>query len=146
MSNSLQPDSEMIVYQSDDGRVRLHDCQYQEAVWLTKGDRARLFDCSVDNISVRLRNLGERSEFRQEATAEDFPVVHHEGARQVHRTIRFNKLDPTISVGYPAKSVVATHFRQRLLQEPTPFERHYLEAEQRLKRTRISKNPEKDDA
>ena len=111
MSNPKQPGGDLIVYQSDDGRVRLDVRLHQDTVWLSQVDMARLFDCTADNISVHLRNIFEEGELQQAATTEDFSVVRQEGARRVQRTITFYNLDAIISVGYRVKSAVATRFR-----------------------------------
>jgi len=80
-------------------------------VWLTQSDLARLFDCSVDNIALHIRNIFEDRELDPKATTEDSSVVRQEGQRQVRRTLTYYNLDVIISVGYRVKSTVATRFR-----------------------------------
>lgn len=102
---------QLIVYETEDGRVKLEVRLQNETVWLTQADMARLFQCSPDNISLHLKNIYDEGELQPGATAEDFSVVRQEGARQVRRSLIFYSLDAIISVGYRVKSHVATRFR-----------------------------------
>ena len=103
--------SSFIIYETEDGRVKLEVRLQNETVWLTQTDMARLFQCSADNISLHLKNIYDEGELQSEATAEDFSVVRQEGTREVRRTLTFYNLDAIISVGYRVKSHVATRFR-----------------------------------
>ncbi|MBV5273988.1 MAG: virulence RhuM family protein, partial [Lamprocystis purpurea] len=102
---------QFLVYEAEDGRVKLEVHLQNETVWLTQADMARLFQCSADNISLHLKNIYDEGELRLEATTEDFSVVRQEGPRRVRRTLTFYDLDAIISVGYRVKSHVATRFR-----------------------------------
>lgn len=102
---------QFLVYEAEDGRVKLEVRLQNETVWLTQADMARLFQCSADNISLHLKNIYDEGELQPEATSEDFSVVRQEGARQVRRSLTFYNLDAIISVGYRVKSHVATRFR-----------------------------------
>jgi hypothetical protein len=102
---------EMILYQTDDGLVKLEVRLRDESLWLTQSDMAQLFQCSTDNVSLHLKNIYEEGELIQEATTEDFSVVRVEGEREVQRRLTFYNLDAVISVGYRVKSLIATRFR-----------------------------------
>lgn len=60
-------------------QVRVHD----ENVWLLQKAMAQLFDCSVDNIALHLKNIFASGELDENATSEESSVVQQEGARQV---------------------------------------------------------------
>jgi len=108
---SLEARGQFLVYEAENGRVKLEVRLQDETVWLTQADMARLFQCSTDNISLHLKNIYDEGELRTETTAEDFSVVRQEGARQVRRTLTYYNLDAIISLGYRVKSQVATRFR-----------------------------------
>ena len=72
---------------------------------------AELFQTTVPNISMHLRNAFAEGEPRPEATVKNFLTVRREGARQVSRNLECYNLDAIISVGYRVKSGVATQFR-----------------------------------
>lgn len=102
---------QILIYRSDDGLVKLDVRLVNETLWLAQSDMAALFQCSVDNISLHLKNIYEEGELDATATAEDFSVVRSEGDRSVRRTLKLYNLDAIISVGYRVKSTIATRFR-----------------------------------
>ncbi len=101
----------LIVYQSEDGQVRLDVRLQDETVWLTQPMMAELFQTSQQNISQHILRVYEEGELEQEATHKKFLSVRREGNRQVQRNLDFYNLDMIISVGYRVKSRVATRFR-----------------------------------
>ncbi len=82
-----------------------------ETIWLTQKAMAELFGCSVDNISLHLKNIYEDGELTTDATTEEFSTVQQEGLRMVNRKRSFYNLDAIISVGYRVNSRRATQFR-----------------------------------
>ena len=58
----------MVIYQSDDGRVHLETSLQNETLWMTQSQVAELFGCSVDNISLHLKNIFEENELVETAT------------------------------------------------------------------------------
>lgn len=102
---------EILIYRSEDGLVKLDVRLVNETLWLSQSDMAALFQCSVDNISLHLKNIYDEGELDEAATAEEFSVVRSEGSRPVRRTLKLYNLDAIISVGYRVKSTIATRFR-----------------------------------
>jgi hypothetical protein len=84
----------------------------EETVWHTQAQMAMLFGCSIDNISLHLKNLYAEGEIDVETTSEEISVVRTEGKRQVVRKIMHYNLDAILSVGYRVSSKSATRFRQ----------------------------------
>ena len=106
-----QNKGEIIVYQSEDGRIKLEVRLQDETVWLTQQLIAELFQSTVPNISMHIRNIFEEGELAPEATIKKFLTVRREGNRDVRRELEFYNLDMIISVGYRVKSLIATRFR-----------------------------------
>ena len=104
--------SQIQIYQSEDGQVSLQVSLENETVWLNQPQMAMLFDTSTDNISLHLKNIYAEGELDENLTTEDFSVVRQEGKRQVKRTLKHYNLDAIISVGYRISSKRATQFRQ----------------------------------
>lgn len=102
---------DIVVYQAQDGRVRLDVRLADESVWLTQQHIATLFQTSIPNISMHIRNIYQEGELAPEATVKKFLTVQREGQRDVKREREHYNLDMIISVGYRVKSAVATHFR-----------------------------------
>lgn len=110
MKNEL-PKGEVLVYQTEDGRIKLDVRLEDETVWLTQQLIAELFQTTVPNISMHIRNIYEEGELSPEATVKKFLTVRREGDRDVRRELDFYNLDMIISVGYRIKSLIATRFR-----------------------------------
>jgi hypothetical protein len=111
MSNEPPSKSQLLIYQSEDGRIKL-DVRFEgETVWLTQQLMAELFDTTQQNISLHLQHIFEEGELSLEATHKEFLSVRQEGNRQVSRRLDYYNLDAIISVGYRVKSRVATQFR-----------------------------------
>ncbi len=102
---------ELIVYQSPNGEIKLDVRLQDETVWLTQPMMAELFQTSIPNISMHIRNVYDEGELVPKATVKKFLTVRQEGSRQVQRNLEYYNLDMIISVGYRVKSAVATRFR-----------------------------------
>lgn len=104
--------SQIIIYQTENGETKL-DVRFQdETVWLTQKLMAELFQTSIPNINIHLKNIFEEGELEENRTIKKFLIVQQEGNREVKRKQVFYNLDAIISVGYRIKSHIATKFRQ----------------------------------
>jgi len=102
---------EFLLYQTEDGQVKLEVRLQNETVWLTQQMIAELFQTTVPNISMHIRNIYAEGELTPEATIKKFLTVRQEGNRAVRRELDHYNLDMIISVGYRIKSLIATRFR-----------------------------------
>ena len=102
---------QFLVYEAEDGRIKIDVRLADETVWLSQALIAELFQTSVPNISMHIRNVYEEGELQSEATIKKFLTVRQEGSRAVRRQLDYYNLDVIISVGYRVKSHVATRFR-----------------------------------
>lgn len=105
------PNSEITIYETEDGRVKIEVYFGNENLWLSQKLMAELFECSTDNISLHLKNIYSEGELDETATTEEFSVVRQEGKRQVKRSITFYSLEAIIAVGYRVNSTRGTQFR-----------------------------------
>jgi hypothetical protein len=106
-----KPGSEIILYQTEDGRTRLEVKLENETVWLTQKQLAELFQKDVRTINEHIQNVFSEGELQREATIRNFRIVQTEGTRSVDREVEFYNLDAIISVGYRVKSQRGTQFR-----------------------------------
>ena len=113
--------SEMVIYQSDDGRIHLETRLENETLWMTQSQMAELFQTTVANINIHIKNILDEGELLEVATIKDFLIVRLEGQREVQRNIAHYNLDMVISVGYRVKSVIATRFRIWATQQLKEF-------------------------
>lgn len=85
---------------TDSIQVRVHD----ENVWLTQKSMAQLFECSIDNISLHLKNIFRDGELVPETVIEESSATASDGKK--YKT-KFYNLDAVISVGYRINSLTA---------------------------------------
>ena len=77
--------SQIIIYQTENGETKL-DVRFQnETVWLTQKMMAELFQTSVPNINMHLKNIFEEGELEEYRTIKEFLIVQQEGKREVKR-------------------------------------------------------------
>jgi hypothetical protein len=110
--NKMEYNSQIIIYTTEAGETKLEVRLENETVWLTQKLMAELFQTTVSNINIHLKNIFDEGELDPKATIKDFLIVRLEGSRAVNRSIEYYNLDAIISVGYRIKSTVATRFRQ----------------------------------
>lgn len=111
MTDDLPVKSEFLVYQTEDGRIKIDVRLEDETVWLTQQHMAELFQTSQQNISLHIRNIYEEAELIHDSTHKKYLSVRQEGKRSIKRNLDYYNLDMIISVGYRVKSHVATRFR-----------------------------------
>ena len=104
--------SEIVFYQTEDGRGRIEVRLEENTVWLTQRLMAELFQTTVANVNTHLKNLYGEGELRPEATIKDYLIVQTEGSREVKRPMQFYNLDAILAVGYRVRSERGTRFRQ----------------------------------
>ena len=105
------PGSEIILYQTEDGRTRLEVKLENNTVWLTQAQIAELFQTTPQNITLHLKAIFEEGELSEPATCKDYLQVRKEGKRTVQRQLRHYNLDAIIAVGYRVQSQRGTQFR-----------------------------------
>ena len=108
MSSERLPQSEFILDQTEDGQPRLEVRLQDETVWLTQKLMAELFQTSVPNVSMHIRNLFAEGELQAGSVVKEFLTTAADG--KGYTTQHYN-LDVVISVGYRVKSLRGTQFR-----------------------------------
>jgi hypothetical protein len=113
--------SQIVIYQTEDGKTKLDVRLENGTVWLTQKLMAGLFQTTTQNITLHLKKIYQEGELLEISTCKDYLQVQNEGGRQVERTQKFYNLDVIISVGYRIKSNVATKFRIWATQRLTEY-------------------------
>jgi hypothetical protein len=112
MSDEPLPQSEIILYQTEDGRTRIQ-CRFEnETLWLTQAQIAELFQTTPQNVTLHLRGIFTEGELVEAATCKDYLQVRLEGGREVSRSLRHYRLDAILAVGFRVRSHRGTQFRQ----------------------------------
>ena len=105
-------DNNLIIYQDDNGLVKVNVRFADEDVWLTQGQLAEIYDTTQQNIALHIKNIYADKELADEATHKKYLLVRQEGNRNVQRNIDHYNLDMIIAIGYRVQSQVATRFRR----------------------------------
>lgn len=112
MSNEPLTQSEIILYQTEDGRTRIQ-CRFEdETLWLTQAQIAELFQTTPQNVTLHLKAIYAEGELAETATCKDYLQVRQEGSREVSRSLRHYRLDAIMAIGYRVRSHRGTQFRQ----------------------------------
>ncbi len=100
--------SDFLIYTTPDGGVRVDVLFTQENVWLPQKLMALLFDCSVDNISLHLKNIFAEKELDEKSVTEEYSITATDGKSS--KTKHYS-LEAIIAVGYRVHSERGTQFR-----------------------------------
>jgi hypothetical protein len=102
------PRSEILIYQSPDGRTRIDVTLADDTVWISQSQMAELFQTTKQNVSLHVKNIFEEKELREPAVVKECLTTAQDGKQ--YRT-KFYNLDVIISVGYRVRSHRGTQFR-----------------------------------
>jgi hypothetical protein len=97
MTDNLPVKSEFLVYQTEDGRIKIDVRLEDETVWLTQQIMADLFQTTQQNISLHIRNIFEEGELNPEATHKKYLSVRQEGKRSIKRQLDYYNLDMIVA-------------------------------------------------
>ncbi len=100
--------SELLIYQAPDGRIKIDVRLEEETVWLTQAHMAELFGKSKKTISEHIRNIFNEGELDEKAVVRNFRTT---AADSKNYDVQYYNLDVIISVGYRVKSQQGTRFR-----------------------------------
>lgn len=103
--------SEILIYQSPDGKTRIDVTLTDDTVWLSQSQMADLFQTTKQNVSLHVKNIFEEGELPARSTVKESLTVQVEGSRSVKRKVDLYNLDVIISVGYRVRSHRGTQFR-----------------------------------
>ena len=100
--------SDLILYQTEDGKTRIEVHLQDETVWLSQKLMAELFQKDVRTINEHIKNIFKEGELAPESVIRKFRITAADG--KSYDTAHYN-LDVIISVGYRVKSHCGTQFR-----------------------------------
>lgn len=100
---------DFLIYRTEEEDVSVQAVIKDESIWLSQKGMAELFECSIDNISLHLKNIFADGELEKALVTEKISVTATDGKKY---NTQFYNLDAIISVGYRVNSKRATHFRK----------------------------------
>jgi hypothetical protein len=75
--------TEIIIYQIEDGQTKIEVRMEDETVWLTQAQMAELFQTTKQNVSLHINNAFEEGELKPSATVKEYLTVQNEGSIRV---------------------------------------------------------------
>ena len=93
LSEQKPQKSELILYQTEDGKARISVRIEGETVCLSQKQLAELFQKDIRTIHEHIRNIFEERELEADLVIRKFRIVQNEGKRQVSRKVSAEELD-----------------------------------------------------
>jgi hypothetical protein len=90
--------SQLILYQTEDGQTQIQVIMQEETVWLTQKEMADLFQRDQSVISRHVNNVFKEGELDAESNMQKMHIANSD------KPVAFYNLDVIISVGYRVKS------------------------------------------
>ena len=75
--------SEIILYQTEDGKTKLEVRLENESIWLTQAAMSELFQTTTANINIHIKSIFAEGELGSEGTIKENLIVQKEGSRKV---------------------------------------------------------------
>lgn len=101
-------ESNIILYETEDGKINVDVILKDETIWLTQKSMAELFDIDRTVITKHLKNVFKENELNKGSVCAKFAHTANDG--KSYQT-EFYNLDAIIAVGYRVNSKKATQFR-----------------------------------
>ena len=98
--------SEILIYQNNDGNIKIDVRLEEDTVWLTQDQMADLFGKAKSTINEHIKNVFDEKELSEADTMKKFGISEFQ-----QKAPYFYNLDVVISVGYRVKSHQGTQFR-----------------------------------
>jgi len=83
MAKEPKTKSEIVLYQMEDGRTRLEVKLENETVWLTQNQMAELFQTTIPNVSMHIRNLFSEGELKPDSVVKESLTTAADGKNYV---------------------------------------------------------------
>lgn len=100
--------SEILIYQNQNGHIKIDVRLEDETVWLSQLQMAQLFGKDKRTVSEHINNIFKEGELDENSVVRNFRITATDGKN--YDTQHYN-LDVIISVGYRVKSPQGTQFR-----------------------------------
>lgn len=111
MNEELTNLGEIVIFNTEDGNVRVQVDTVNETIWMNQKGIAELFGVTVSAINQHIKTIFLDKELLPDATVKKNLIVQQEGTRTIQRNVDFYNLDMIIAVGYRVNSKRATAFR-----------------------------------
>lgn len=106
MTGDQKMNTDLVIFESEDGKVSLDVNIEQETVWLTQAQIMQLFERDQSVISRHINNVFKEGEVDKESNMHFLHIANSD------KPVKIYSLDVIISVGYRVKSQRGVEFRK----------------------------------
>ena len=99
----------IIIYKTQDGKVKLSLYARDGSVWMNQNQIAELFDTSKQSISYHIINILEDNELDENSVVKNYLTTASDGKSY---EVTFYSLDMILAIGFRVRSKRGTQFRQ----------------------------------
>jgi len=106
--------SQIILYKTFDGSIKIDTVFQNETIWLTQTKMAELFNVKRPAVTKHLKNIFESGELEENVVSSILEHTTQHGAMEgkiQKKQVKYYNLDAIIAVGYRVNSKRATQFR-----------------------------------
>jgi hypothetical protein len=127
------PGGQILIYRSEDGRIRLDVRLEEQTVWLSQKQLTYLFGKAKGTISEHIKHIFEDGELAEGAVVRLFRTT---AADRKQYEVAYYNLDMVLALGFRVRSSVAVRFRQWAADKLKEYiVKGFVLDDERLKRT-----------
>lgn len=118
----MEHDNQLLIYQNEDGDIRLDVRLEEETVWLTQAQMGTLFNKDKRTISEHIGNIFKEGELDEKVVVRKFRITTPHGAiagKMQQVEVNAYNLDVIISVGYRVNNINHSTFINWLSKKKT---------------------------
>lgn len=104
----MEINNQITLYQTEDGKIKIGVLFSDEKFWLTQKLMAKLFETTVANVNMHLRNIFQAKEVDENSVIQDFLITASDGKKY---TTKHYSLEAIIAIGYRVNTIRGTQFR-----------------------------------
>ena len=105
----MNTQQKIIIYKTEDGKVKISLFAKDGSVWLNQNQLADLFDTSVPNISMHISNILKDNELSPNSVIKNYLTTACDGKNY---EVTFYSLDMILAIGFRVRSKRGVQFRQ----------------------------------
>ena len=100
--------SNIIIYNTDDGKVKIILYAKDGNIWMNQNQMAELFATSIPNISMHISNILKEGELQQDSVIKEYLTTASDGKNY---NVTFYSLEMVLAIGFRVRSKRGTQFR-----------------------------------
>ena len=100
--------SNIIIYNTDDGKVKVVLYAKDGNIWMNQNQMAELFATSIPNVSMHISNILKEGELQQNSVIKEYLTTAADGKNY---NVTFYSLEMILAIGFRVRSKRGTQFR-----------------------------------